>query len=202
MGEVAFKPGYWKSECPSCDTLSTQPPGRQCPCCYEAALIKINDHGYLQLEVTRAEEELARQTMRLKRDLAESEKLRKRCVDREEVIGQIYQHVVNAWNELTLFEERGEIRSRDPLHYDLAGWWFWDETWASRHGPYESKVEAMMRLRQYAAALQHGAETGEEDRPARKHLSPPDPDEGDEFDREAWAALGELQEKLEREGDD
>lgn len=37
------------------------------------------------------------------------------------------------------------------LMYDT--WWFWDETWASQYGPYESRDEAIIALNNYASSL-------------------------------------------------
>ena len=38
----------------------------------------------------------------------------------------------------------------DPIHQDSDGWWyFWDETWAYRHGPFNSLQECKEVLRQY-----------------------------------------------------
>lgn len=41
----------------------------------------------------------------------------------------------------------------DPVHEDAGGWWFWDETWADRHGPYPSEGEARTALKDYARQL-------------------------------------------------
>lgn len=50
---------------------------------------------------------------------------------------------------------------RDPVHYvevetvsewggvEKPGWYFWDESWANRLGPYESKEEAEKMLNKY-----------------------------------------------------
>lgn len=38
----------------------------------------------------------------------------------------------------------------DPVHEDSMGqWWFWDETWAWRLGPYESEKQAREELERY-----------------------------------------------------
>lgn len=54
---------------------------------------------------------------------------------------------------------------RDPVHFhlkdelahcdlDLAtdetGWYFWDESWASRHGPFSSRSAAVAMLHEYS----------------------------------------------------
>jgi hypothetical protein len=38
----------------------------------------------------------------------------------------------------------------DPVHQESDGaWWFWDETWGYRYGPYKSKREARKALNKY-----------------------------------------------------
>lgn len=39
---------------------------------------------------------------------------------------------------------------RDPVHFDEGSWWFWDETWSTRYGPYGSEAEARERINAYA----------------------------------------------------
>ncbi len=34
-------------------------------------------------------------------------------------------------------------------HVDEVGWYFWDETWSNRHGPYPTKEEADAALKKY-----------------------------------------------------
>jgi hypothetical protein len=41
----------------------------------------------------------------------------------------------------------------DPVHEDTDGWWFWDETWVYRHGPFTTEQVARAELDSYAAAL-------------------------------------------------
>jgi hypothetical protein len=41
----------------------------------------------------------------------------------------------------------------DPVHCDAEGWWFWDETWANRFGPYETESIAEERCYEYARGL-------------------------------------------------
>jgi hypothetical protein len=38
---------------------------------------------------------------------------------------------------------------RDVIHEHDGEWWFWDETWATRTGPYISAEEARAALRSY-----------------------------------------------------
>lgn len=40
--------------------------------------------------------------------------------------------------------------AHDPVHEDESGrWWFWDESWAWRLGPYESEEQAREELKRY-----------------------------------------------------
>ena len=41
----------------------------------------------------------------------------------------------------------------DPVHFDAQGWWFWNEVWADRLGPYESEAECVAALKAYAEQL-------------------------------------------------
>lgn len=56
------------------------------------------------------------------------------------------------------------MTGRDPVHYherkpettrlsgaaqDASGWYFWDETWTDRHGPYSTEAEARTALQSY-----------------------------------------------------
>jgi hypothetical protein len=41
-----------------------------------------------------------------------------------------------------------------PVHKcDDDSWWFWDETWAFRHGPFATRWQAERALQRYAALL-------------------------------------------------
>lgn len=44
----------------------------------------------------------------------------------------------------------------NPIHQDAEGWWFWDETWADRHGPYPTARRAKNELSRYADWLDNG----------------------------------------------
>lgn len=38
----------------------------------------------------------------------------------------------------------------DPVHVDSDGkWWFYDESWTARQGPFDSEIEANDALRRY-----------------------------------------------------
>lgn len=50
-----------------------------------------------------------------------------------------------------------EVKHPETIHQDEAGWWFWDETWADRHGPYPTREAAEQELEGYL----HWLETGE-----------------------------------------
>lgn len=53
-----------------------------------------------------------------------------------------------------------EIRAKghnDPIHKAEDGkWWFWDETWADRHGPYDDRTTARRECARYAHHLDKG----------------------------------------------
>lgn len=46
----------------------------------------------------------------------------------------------------------------DPVHEDDAGWWYWDEFWSERYGPYPSKEAAEEFMRRYARICIQGRE--------------------------------------------
>ena len=37
----------------------------------------------------------------------------------------------------------------NPIKYEDGAWWFWDECWCTKYGPFESESEAKMGLKQY-----------------------------------------------------
>lgn len=41
----------------------------------------------------------------------------------------------------------------EPLHSDEQGFWFFDEVWCDRHGPYPTLDEAKTAISAYAATL-------------------------------------------------
>ena len=51
--------------------------------------------------------------------------------------------------------------NEDPIHcvekptkYNpLPGWYFWDETWSYKHGPFSTREEAVEALKNYARDL-------------------------------------------------
>lgn len=56
-----------------------------------------------------------------------------------------------SWDEASY--KPASDRRGDPLHSDKHGWWFFDETWSDRHGPYADEETARAELERYAAAL-------------------------------------------------
>lgn len=40
-------------------------------------------------------------------------------------------------------------KAPDPVHEFAGKWYFWDETWANRHGPYDTPAEAYEMLGTY-----------------------------------------------------
>jgi len=47
------------------------------------------------------------------------------------------------------FGKDGEDFGKDPVHQELDKWYYWDETWSYRHGPYSSEIEARSELEMY-----------------------------------------------------
>lgn len=46
--------------------------------------------------------------------------------------------------------EADEAWNRDCVHQDEHGFWFWDETWTVRYGPYETEELCRLELTSYA----------------------------------------------------
>lgn len=40
-----------------------------------------------------------------------------------------------------------------PVHKEGNYWWFWDETWSNKHGPFPSKEIASKACIEYARSL-------------------------------------------------
>ncbi len=47
---------------------------------------------------------------------------------------------------------------RDPVHEEEGKWWFYDETWADRLGPFDTEEEARIAISEYADFLDRGPE--------------------------------------------
>jgi hypothetical protein len=41
----------------------------------------------------------------------------------------------------------------DPVHQENGEWWFWDETWADRWGPFPTEAAARESLSRYVDHL-------------------------------------------------
>jgi len=44
----------------------------------------------------------------------------------------------------------------NPIHEENGKWFFWDETWADRLGPYDSEKTARKKLKEYHDFLDDG----------------------------------------------
>jgi hypothetical protein len=56
--------------------------------------------------------------------------------------------------------------AHDPVHEAGGRWWFWDETWGTRHGPYPTETAARSELRSYGRLLETRRTTMTENKPA------------------------------------
>lgn len=45
------------------------------------------------------------------------------------------------------------VRTVNPIHQYKNKWWFWDEVWVDRVGPYNSEQEAREAISAYAKQL-------------------------------------------------
>lgn len=45
---------------------------------------------------------------------------------------------------------------KDPVHSEDDKWYFWDETWGDRHGPYVAEEDARYELARYSKFLDDG----------------------------------------------
>ena len=43
--------------------------------------------------------------------------------------------------------------SNDPVHQDTDGWYFWEETWADRSGPFKTETLARAALKRYCTEV-------------------------------------------------
>ena len=41
------------------------------------------------------------------------------------------------------------MKKPSPLHMENGKWFFWDETWADRYGPFETEIIAQLELLKY-----------------------------------------------------
>ena len=55
------------------------------------------------------------------------------------------------------------MESSDPIiHEHERKWWFWDEVWGDRMGPYDTEEEARKKLKEYVVYLDTGEIGGSE----------------------------------------
>lgn len=47
-------------------------------------------------------------------------------------------------------------RSSDPVHEEGGQWWFWEETWADRQGPFPTRAAAVEACNRYSRWLHYG----------------------------------------------
>jgi|TARA_Y100000296_G_scaffold29135_1_gene33945 hypothetical protein len=53
--------------------------------------------------------------------------------------------------------ERGSLMmEKTPVHEHEGRWYFWDEVWANRHGPFKSEEEAAGQCKRYLDWLNNG----------------------------------------------
>ena len=57
-------------------------------------------------------------------------------------------------HEIDLLPNRPASADPDPVHMEDGKWYFWDETWAARHGPYPDETTARVRLAAYVKWLE------------------------------------------------
>jgi hypothetical protein len=53
-----------------------------------------------------------------------------------------------------------DAEARDPVHEENGKWYFWEETWADRQGPFDTELQARNACEQYAQALVGDATRG------------------------------------------
>ena len=51
------------------------------------------------------------------------------------------------------YHESGSEPNHEHQKWDRSGWYFWDETWADREGPYYTEEAARKALQQYSDQL-------------------------------------------------
>lgn len=45
--------------------------------------------------------------------------------------------------------QKMDVPSKNPIHFHDGKWWFWDEIWIDRIGPFDSEEEAQKAIRKY-----------------------------------------------------
>jgi len=51
------------------------------------------------------------------------------------------------------------MKSADPVHFENGQWYFWDESWTSKQGPFPNEHVARKELERYAQWLNTGRTT-------------------------------------------
>jgi hypothetical protein len=59
----------------------------------------------------------------------------------------------NAYCPFNLCVMTTDIKAKDPIHSDEQGWYFWDETWVNKYGPFGSEAAARTELGRYVEHL-------------------------------------------------
>lgn len=54
------------------------------------------------------------------------------------------------------YHENGSEPNHDCHKWNRTGWYFWDETWANREGPFYTEEAARKALSEYASWLNGG----------------------------------------------
>lgn len=65
---------------------------------------------------------------------------------------RIYDRI-EEWERDLHREEMETPMNSDPIHQEGDNWYFWEETWADRSGPFKTKQEATKALQDYCKAL-------------------------------------------------
>ena len=50
-------------------------------------------------------------------------------------------------------KEFKDLQPPDPVFQNFEGWWFWNEVWVDRYGPFETEEECRLELEKYCKAL-------------------------------------------------
>ena len=70
------------------------------------------------------------------------------------------ENLVSMSREEGLRHLKEDLEEMDPVHEEDGKWWFYDETWTSRHGPFDDKQAAEDALVAYVAKLEGDGSTG------------------------------------------
>lgn len=64
----------------------------------------------------------------------------------------IYNRIMKNKESIIKFEDPYEWSS-DPVHEEDGKWYFWEETWADRNGPYDTEEIAKSELKRYCELM-------------------------------------------------